>query len=96
MNYCGYNVLPIITDQLNLYNVLWQCMAGRCGARSGMARADNSRLSILKSAPSSVRHGRASLGTVRRGGDRQGTARKGAAWYWKQSIGYWQQYHFEC
>jgi len=61
-----------------------------------MARADNSRLSILKSAPSSVRHGRASLGTVRRGGDRQGTARKGAARNWQQSIGYWQQYHFEC
>ena len=65
MNYCGYNVLPIITDQLNLYNVLWQCMAGRCGARSGMARADNSRLSILKSVPSSVSARKGSAGNAR-------------------------------
>ena len=43
MKVCGYNVLPIVTDCLNLYNVLWQGMAGRCGARSGMAGAGNSR-----------------------------------------------------
>ena len=34
-------------------------------------------MSILKSAPSSVRHGRASLGTVRRGGVRLGKERYG-------------------
>ncbi len=39
----------------------------------GKARADNSRLSILKSVPSSVRHGRERLDTVRRGGVWRGT-----------------------
>ena len=34
-------------------------------------------MSILKSAPSSVRHGRASIGTVRRGGVRLGKERYG-------------------
>jgi len=77
MKVCGYNVLPIVTDQLNLYNVLWQGMAGRCGARSGMegygeARANNSRLSILKSAPSSVRHDKAWHGAAKRGTARHG------------------------
>jgi hypothetical protein len=84
MKVCGYNVLPIVTDCLNLYKA-WTVGSGRAGYGAqrlgtvghGKARADNSRLSILKSAPSSVRHGRARIGTVRRGGARLDKERYG-------------------
>jgi hypothetical protein len=81
MKVCGYNVLPIVTDCLNLYKYglvrHGSALAGCCIPRRGLAGADNSRLNILTSVPSSVRHGRASLGTVRRGGVRLGKERRG-------------------
>jgi hypothetical protein len=54
-------------------------MAERRLARLGLARqgTGNSRLNILKSVPSSVRHGRARIGTVRRGGARLDKERYG-------------------
>jgi hypothetical protein len=44
----------------------------------------------------SAGNARERTGSVRSGKDRNGEARRGLAWNWKQSIGYWQQYHFEC
>ena len=36
------------------------------------------------------------FGRVRCGRFGHGKAQLSVAWNWEQSIGYWQQYHFEC
>ena len=79
MNICGYNVLPIVTDPLNLYKYglvrHGSALVGCCNARRGLVRqglttADRELEIVLLRV----------LGTVGKGSTRRGEAGSGKVW----------------